>query len=465
MKLFFTFLSVTVLLLSGCSQTPGTSGPLKVSAENPRYFADVHGNIVYLSGAHNWNVLIEDVNHRLDYVEYLDYLKRNELNFIRLWANLGLVWSRSDTLDEHSQYYIPTVYERTGPGIATDGKLRFDLTQINPQYLNKLTSLIEEARKRGIYVSVMLFEGWWISSQKVTDDTWYGHPYNPLNNSNRIQISPLTLHTLSDPEVLLLQEKYVQKIIETVNKYDNVLLEISNEDRFSTHEWQVHMMDFIRSRESEMPLHHPVWLTSQAWGSTDTWLWESNSEVISPSRLLSWDRRAEEPYLLDPPPTNGSKVVILDSDHFLGSEIIYDWRRWVWKAFLRGYNLAIMDPYTTNPEWVLEPKLVESTGYANTWAQKIDLAHMIPSDRSDDCSTRYSMRNPGKEYLFYQPEHNSFTAEVTGGTYTYEWYDPSTGQIVKKGQFRFLSGPQVFSLPESIPDDALLYLRRKKSLF
>ena len=55
---------------------------------------------------------------------------------------------------------------RTGPGVALDGKPQFDLSQFDPNYFDRLRSRVLQARDRGIYVSVMLFNGWSVSFPK-----------------------------------------------------------------------------------------------------------------------------------------------------------------------------------------------------------------------------------------------------------------------------------------------------------
>ena len=66
------------------------AGPLRVSAENPRYFADPAGQIVYLTGLHTWANLQDqgavDPPPKFDYEKYLETLGRYDHNFIRLLA-------------------------------------------------------------------------------------------------------------------------------------------------------------------------------------------------------------------------------------------------------------------------------------------------------------------------------------------------------------------------------------------
>ena len=74
-------------------------------------------------------------------------------------------------------------WRRTGPGLAADGKPRFDLEQLEPEYLRRLEARVDLAGRRGIYMSVMLFEGYGVQFQK---EAWANHPFNPANNVNGI---------------------------------------------------------------------------------------------------------------------------------------------------------------------------------------------------------------------------------------------------------------------------------------
>jgi hypothetical protein len=144
-------------------------GPLQVSASNPRYFATPDGRAVYLTGAHTWTNLQDagpsDPPPAFDHVAYLDMLESHGLNFTRLWTWEQSRWTPS-LLEEF--WYAPPVYERTGPGSALDGGAKFDLTRMNQAYFDRMRARVVEAGERGIYVSVMLFNGW------STEDKEYG---------------------------------------------------------------------------------------------------------------------------------------------------------------------------------------------------------------------------------------------------------------------------------------------------
>ena len=75
------------------------TGPLTVSAANPRYFTPAAGDAagrtaVYLTGSHIWSNLHDgmgpgngcaETTERFDYDAYLDFLAEHGHNFIRLW--------------------------------------------------------------------------------------------------------------------------------------------------------------------------------------------------------------------------------------------------------------------------------------------------------------------------------------------------------------------------------------------
>ena len=127
----------------------------------------------------------------------------------------------------------PHPWLRPGPGTALDGKPKFDLESFDAAYFQRLRARTEAAARRGIYVSIMLFEGWGLSYA-----SWDGHPFNVRNNVQGINGDPdgngkgTETQALVVPEVTRIQEAYVRKVIDTVNDLDNVLLEISNESIF-----------------------------------------------------------------------------------------------------------------------------------------------------------------------------------------------------------------------------------------
>lgn len=179
---FGLLLLLTVLEVVGAE--PVRSGPLRVSAENPRYFADGSGRIVYLTGSHTWTSMQDigftDPPTPFDFDAYLNFLVEHHHSFFRLWRFEPARWTDRHAPDP--KYFTPHPWKRTGPGLALDGKPKFDLNQLDPAYFDRLRSRVVAAGERNIHVGVMLFEGWGLSFA-----SWDGHPFNVQNNLQGIR--------------------------------------------------------------------------------------------------------------------------------------------------------------------------------------------------------------------------------------------------------------------------------------
>ena len=203
---------------------------------NPRYFTDGSGRAIYLTGSHTWNRLQDrtDMSQpEFGYAGYLRLLGRENHNFMRLWVWEQAAWApwTTDMVKFH-----PLPYLRTGPETALDGEPKFDLTRLNQEYFDRLRSRVSAARDNGIYVAVMLFQGWSVEKKpNQPGNPWNGHPFHRENNLNGVDGDlngdgeGTEVHTLENPAITALQETYVRKVVNTVNDLDNVLWEICNE--------------------------------------------------------------------------------------------------------------------------------------------------------------------------------------------------------------------------------------------
>jgi len=351
--------------------------------------------------------------------------------------------------------------------MALDGKPKFNLKKFNPAYFDRLRRRVSAARDRRVYVSIMLFEGW---AMQFSTGAWEGHPFHPQNNINGIDGDQnkdgkgLEIYTLSNPAVTALQEAYVRKVIDTVNDFDNVLYEISNENHPPSTEWQYHIIRYIKGYEKNKPKQHPVGMTFQYRGGNNETLFNSPADWISPN--------SEGGYRDDPPAADGRKVVLNDTDHLWG---IGGNQAWVWKSFLRGHNPIFMDPYDGvvlgeqfDPKWA---PVRRSLGYTRMYAERMNLAAMQPRD--DLASTGYCLAKPGVEYLVYKPaaDEASITVSLKTGEYEYEWFDPEQGKVVSTGTIRAngdksrpsKTGRDEQSLPAPLKGDAVVYIVRSTS--
>jgi hypothetical protein len=306
----------SLLLLSALSifgaaaSLPGApaTGPLRIHPENPRYFTDGtkirDGSLkaVYLTGAHTWNNLVDmgrsDPPEAFDFGAYLDFLERHHHNFIRLWAWDSVTWdtqANGRLGKDFVHHAAPLPWARTGPGNALDGKPKFDLTSFDPDYFQRLQGRVSAAARRGIYVSVMLFEGWGLmhgnqGRAAPAGWAWRGHPFHPSNNVNSINAGASgdgmrgQVHRLTNAPVNKLQAAYIRKVVDTVNDLDNVLYEVINEG--GQKEWDWWVVNTIHEHERTKPKQHPIGITGHGAERLDSML-ASPAEWISPAASMA----------------------------------------------------------------------------------------------------------------------------------------------------------------------------------
>jgi hypothetical protein len=466
-------------------------GPLFVDPDNRRYFTDGtkvngHYKAVYLSGSHTWCNFLDcgstTTPPAFDYSQYLDFLVAHHHNFIRLWREENARGGEQSA----NFWFSPMPYQRSSKCCAYDGGKKFDLNKFNQAYFDRLRDHVIQAGNRGIYVSIMLFDGWSVESQIPTHQPWPGHPYNTNNNINRVNGDLNNdgqggeTHTLQSSKILALQESYVRKVIDTVNDLDNVLYEISNEDKAggNSTSWQYHMVTYIKNYEATKAKQHPVGLSVERNCLHNDQLFTSPADWVSPCFDVN-----------NPVVGTGNKVVLDDTDHGCG---ICGNEAWAWKSFTHGLNPLFMDPYDGaavekgapvgyDPNNPNDVSLRDNLGYTVLYSQRIDLAAMPP--HPELCSTSYCLANPvpnGAEYLVYLPAGENISKllyslgvhrnplvylpsdsivtvdlSAAAGELTVEWFNPTTGDTVL-GKSVIGGKSQSFTAP--FAGDAVLYI-------
>lgn len=451
------------------AQVIPATGPLKVHPSNSRYFTDASGRAVVLAGSHTWDNRQDLGTAVFDFTRYLTLLEQYNHNFARFW-----VWEQAKGITtwpdpaKPMATLTPELFARTGPGTAADGGLKFDVTKFNHAHFDRLRQRVLDARKRGIYMSIMLFDGWSIEKKSGGANPWTYHPFNRDNNINGVDGDlngddrGSETHTLQVPAITRLQVAYVQKVIETVNDLDNVLYEISNESNADSVSWQYYMIDLIKSHERAKTKQHPVGMTVPSPNGSNLALFNSAADWISPN--------SNGGYTDNPPASTGQKVIVADTDHLWG---IGGDRQWAWKSFTRGLNLLYMDPW--DGEFIPVPSnqdLRVNLGYIHSYASRMNLAAMTP--RGDLASSGYCLADPGREFLVYLPTRitprdsapTRFAKRWFEGTVTVdlslvlgavdiEWFNPTTGKVVAAGKANG-GARQKFTAP--FDADAVLYL-------
>jgi hypothetical protein len=474
-------------------------GPLVISGANPRYFAVAGApeKAVYLTGSHVNNNLHDGLGfgrecpedpERFDFDAYLKLLTERGHNFIRLWR-----WEqfRGQLAPANVHFCMtPQPWPRTGPGSAMDGKPKFDLSTFDQAYFDRLRERVLVAGRFGIYVSVMFFEGFSLHLT-ATPDNIEGHPFHAANNVNDIGIDSIIDYQVLplDPRIEALQVAYIRKVIDTVHDLPNVLYEVANESSGQaadsvdfpdgssietpigdTTQWQYWVINTVKGYELENGYDsHPIGMTYlfpvEDLSKSNDPLWHSPADWISPGFD---DTLGEGRWLTDPPPNDGSKVVLLDTDHFspFSSSPV-----WVWKAFLRGHNPILYDlgilgggvppnPSEGTPSFdSLEPAR-HAMGTTRRYAEQVNLIGMQP--QTDLSSTGFALADAGNEYLILQPSEapDPFTIAPAPGAYAVEWHSLASGETVSGPGLTVSDTKITISTPPGIAGPAVLHLRR-----
>lgn len=429
-------------------------GLLEVDATNPRYFS-VSGAIKVLAGFHTWTTLVDHGTSypptAFDYTAYLDAVVAKGANFVKLWAMESL----RDWCDAPLRFY-PNIYQRTGPGNAADGLLKVDLTLFNPVYMERLRERAIEAGNRGMYVCVQLFQGWQITQKGYTEGApGTYHPFNAANNVNSIdgdidndgQVGET--RDITWTAVFDLQKAYVRAVIDAVNDLDHVIYEISNEedevDNASGQTkvaWQHALIDYIHTYEAGKAKQHPVGMTVQYPAGSDTDLFSSNAEWISPK---------DGSVVTSVTASNGDKVILWDTDHAVG---LTQEHEWTWLAFTRGCSPLYMDEwdgalYSTDTRANADCERIRANlGYILDYAARLDLSIATPQGSLSSTGYAIAQTTGTVKILAYQNASGNFTVNLTSysGTFNVEFLRTSsgttnTGTTVSGGAVRTMTAP------------------------
>jgi len=424
----------------------GAAGLLRVHPGNPRYFTDDSGKAIYLAG-HQW---FNDVQHnawnvpvKVDWNRYLDFMQERKMNYLRNW----IVWSIGDPKAGRASPLMP--FKRTGPGKALDGKPKFDLHQFNPAYFERLRAQVAAAEKRGVYISIMLFDVYGFMGRDGTypSSLWAGNVFHGPNNASGLDTDEngdghgLEFFFTSRPQVLEIQRAYAKEVIDTVNEFDNMFFEIANE--LQVKHWQYDMIRLVKEYEATKPKQHLVYISPGGRDRAGRWSRLSKQDILAnQADLYSVTRGWNKDYRGDPPVEPGNKPAFMDMDHVaVQNDGDNEWNNnpgTPWKLLTRGYHQCMYDhdywrPTANRASWEATRR---SIGRTVQRANRMDLVQMHP--RGDLSSTRYCLANPGREYLVYAPDGGKVAVDLSAakGELDVQWIDPDDGRLIDAGKMQ-----------------------------
>ncbi len=464
---------------AGSSGSKPITAPLVAHATNPNYFADGTGKAIYLTGSHTWNNLQDwgtnGLVQRLDFTAYVKMLVDHNHNLTLLWSTeLPAFRGLPSTESSPPDFFVaPQPWQRTGPGNASDRKLKFDLTRFNPAYFDRLRDRVERLNAAGIYAGVYLFSGEFLLRFRFSGD---GYPFTGSNNVNGIDDGGGTRSvTMTAPDAITaIQDAYVKKVIDTLSDLPNVLWIVSQEAPADSKWWNGHLIALVRSYEAGKPLKHKIGYGVPA-DNNDATILNSDADWIAPAARIS------------PTSSCGSghprcKVNINDSDHsYFGmwNDSPRANRNYFWINFTNGNQTLFMDPYVVyyprenrnlcpspvngigsrpDPRW---NNVRATMGYIRGYADRINLGAMTPQGKLTSTGHALASTDATRpEFLAYAPSGGEFTVNLqnTRGPFAVEWMNAGTGAKLSGAD---VMGGATITFTPPFGGDAVLYLRVK----
>jgi len=236
----------------------------RIHPQNPKVFEFRGEPMVLITATEHYGAVL---NRRFCFERYLADAGEKRQTLTRLFTLFRELQAAANPYStckpETPDFVAP--FKRVGPEKALDILPKFDLSQPNPEFFERLHRFLSVAGDHGIVVEVVLF------SNTYAESVWALNPLNPRNNINGLEEFPWPEYmSLRHPSLFEWQKAHVRRIVEETNKYDNIFYEICNEPggdvpsaatNPSTAEvdaWQTAIAKVIRETEAKLPGKHLI---------------------------------------------------------------------------------------------------------------------------------------------------------------------------------------------------------------
>lgn len=456
------------------------SQPIALNHENPHYFI-YKGKpaILITSGEHYGSVINPDFNFDL----YLETLNKEGFNHTRIFMGDYSEGPNSFCIMHNSLEAAPgrvlNPWARSDqPGYVLGGN-KFDLNRWNPDYFERLHRFMQKASELGIVVEIDLF---------FVGMSWDFMPLNPRNNINgTTAIRAQDYMTLSNGNILEYQKKYCLKLVNELNRYDNLIINLANEPWFFNQEhegfsspardetkaWLRELSEWIVNEEKRLPKKHLI--------SVD---YTNEGRTISKAELEKyWINISvfNHHYDKDAVSVRSNYQNILRAFAFneTGLMPVYSeaYRIQGWKYLFSGgalYNNLdytfyaghedgsgkaefSCDSYKGSGDVRVRKEIAALASFFKT----IDFIHMNPAqdifvvyygDRD-----LYALANDGKQYAIYAVggKNSWYRLNIPYGNYLVEWIDPASGLKLLEEKLTHFSGDFRLDGPDYKSDMAI----------
>lgn len=256
-----------IFLLVALSAAVGSAAadPIRLHPENPRYFSWRGKPTVLITSAEHYGAV---VNADFDYAKYLAALKRDGLNYTRIFSGAYVeppqaFGIRSNTLAPAENRLLVPWKRSQAPGYAGGGS-KFDLEQWDDAYFARLHDFLTQAEAHGVAVELTIF------CSTYAERNWKFSSLHPTNNVNGVEIADWkAAHTLENGNLLPFQERLARKLARELNHHDNLFFEIQNEPH------------------ADLPA---TMLLLNPYDKASSRSWEKRADATTPASLV-WQRR------------------------------------------------------------------------------------------------------------------------------------------------------------------------------
>jgi len=239
-----------------------------VHPDNPRCFLYQGKPFKILTSAEHYGAVL---NADFDYDVYLREMQRTGQNATRVFTFYREA-SRSIPGPGCMNALAPTPtasvmpWQRVvGRGKAADGLDKFDLDKWNPAYFARFKDYVGKCAQHGVICEIVLF------CHPYSRDKYDFFPCSNASNINDVGAGiadPWDFLALKDPTIVAFQERFVRKMVEELNDFDNLYYEICNEPSIpgdspetsekTVVEWQSHLARVLSEAEARLPKRHLI---------------------------------------------------------------------------------------------------------------------------------------------------------------------------------------------------------------
>ena len=459
-----------------------TAQPIALHPQNQHYFSYKGKPLILVGSGEHYGAV---VNKGFNYQIYLEALKQDALNTTRVFTGAyiekqGDFGIANNTLAPKSEDILLPWKRSNLPGYALGGN-KFDLNQWDEHYFDRLKNFVQQASYTDVIVEVVLFSAHYGGG-------WNYSAFNSKNNINQTDtISGRNVNTLENGNILGHQEKYVRKIIQELNSFDNIYYEIQNEpwaDQVDTtlivnaygpsddwrsmmqvaseasNAWQRKVAGWIKDEESKLPKKH---LIAQNIGNYRYPITNPDPNISVFNFHYAFPAAVRENYYLN-------KVIGFNETGFAG-KLDATYRRQAWRFLMAGGGLFNHLDYSFSTEAEHgqdttykapgggSPALRKQFGVLKHFFNQIDFIKLKPdltAVLASPGASTWALSDGSKVWVIYVESIAKKTYDIRTnipkGNYELIWTDALTGKVIGKGS----TSGQVIKTPPALSDKVVV---------